>query len=174
MTGTPAIYGAPSVPCKHTGHDGTRRGDAASSEHRGGEPRRRRGGSVHGRRGHRGKVKQGCNKPVDFGIAPRREEVPVSRPRPRMPSALPSRPHVALEALPTALSRPTLPIWAVPARIRLLAGEGCYLPSNLFGGFSGRGRVRGGDVVGRRLSGLEQGPGMGLGAQSGWSCLALR
>lgn len=33
MTGTPAIYRVPSVPCKHAGHDGTRRGDAASSEH---------------------------------------------------------------------------------------------------------------------------------------------
>lgn len=53
VTGTAAIYRAPSVPCKHAGHDGTRRGDSASSEHRGREPHRRRGG-VHGkqRRGH--------------------------------------------------------------------------------------------------------------------------
>lgn len=37
---------------------------------------------VHGRErgGHGGKVKQGCNKAVDFGIAPQREEVPVARP----------------------------------------------------------------------------------------------
>lgn len=145
VTGTPAIYRAPSVPCKHAGHDGTRRGDAASSEHRGREPRRRRGGSVHGRwrEGHRGKVKQGCNKAVDFGVAPGREEVPVARPRPCVPLALPPRPRVTLEALPAALSRPALPTWAVPARIRLLAGESCYLPSNLFGGFSGDGTSAG-------------------------------
>lgn len=32
------------------------------------------------RRGHGGKVKQGCNEAVDFGIALQREEVPVARP----------------------------------------------------------------------------------------------
>lgn len=53
--------------------------------------------------------------------------------------ALPFWPRVAFEALPAALSHPMLPTWADPAWIRLLAGEGCYLPSNLFGGFSGEG-----------------------------------
>lgn len=72
------------------------------------------------------------------------------------------------EVLPAALSRPTLPIWAVPARIRLLAGEGCYLPSNLFGGFS-----REGTSVGWGCGGTGArwaGTGMGVGAL-GWSCL---
>lgn len=40
-TGTPATASAPSPPCKHAGHDGTRRGDAASTRHRGGRRRRR-------------------------------------------------------------------------------------------------------------------------------------
>lgn len=40
-TGMPAISRAPSVPGKQAGHDGTRRGDAASTQHRGREPRRR-------------------------------------------------------------------------------------------------------------------------------------
>lgn len=72
------------------------------------------------------------------------------------------------EVLPAALSHPTLPIWAVPARIRLLAGEGCYLPSNLFGGFSGEGTSVGWGcgATGARWAGT----GMGVGA-SGWSCL---
>lgn len=40
----------------------------------------------------------------------------------------------------------------------------------------GRGRAQGGDVVGRRLAGLEQGLGMGVrrNRPSGWSCLPLR
>lgn len=46
---------------------------------------------------------------------------------------------LCLSRLCLRLSRPALPIWDVPARIRLLPGEGCYLPSNLFGGFSGVG-----------------------------------
>lgn len=61
-----------------------------------------------------------------------------------MPLALPPQPRVAFEALPAALSRPALPIWAVPTRIRLPAGEGCYLPSNLLGGFPGVGMWRDG------------------------------
>lgn len=55
----------------------------------------------------------------------------------------PLRPRVSLQALPAALSLPALPIWDVPARIRLLPGESCYLPSNLFGGFSGDGTSAG-------------------------------
>lgn len=68
-------------------------------------------------------MKQGCNKAVDFGIAPGREEVPVARLRPCVPPALPPWPLVFCEALPAALSRPMLPIWAIPTWIRLLAGE---------------------------------------------------
>lgn len=159
----------PRLPCKRAGHDGTRRGDAASSKHRGREPRRRRGGSVHGRwrRGHRGKVKQGCKKAVDFGIALSREEVPVARPRLCTLLVLPPWPRVALEALPAALARPALPIWAVPARIRLLAGEGCYLPSNLFGGFSGEGTSAGRECGGTEARWAGTGPGDGSEAQSG-------
>lgn len=63
-------------------------------------------------------------------------------------------PSVSFQALPAALSLPALPIWAVPARIRLLPGEGCYLPSNLFGGFSGEGTSSG---VGTRWDGGSRG-----------------
>lgn len=56
--------------------------------------------------------------------------------------ALPLQPRVTFEALPATLSRHALSIWAVPTRIQLPTGEGCYLPSNLLGGFPGAGMWR--------------------------------
>lgn len=75
---------------------------------------------------------------------------------------------VCLSRLCLRLSRPALPIWDVPARIRLLAGERCYLPSNLFGGFSGEGTSAGwghGGIEARWAAagaGNEAQPGIGV------------